>query len=164
MPNNYTIRPSNPTDIEFLWDMLYHAIHVPEGHKPPSRDVLNDPSIKRSLIDWGRTGDYALIATDPSNQPVGAVWWRLFNETTKTYGYIDEQTPILAIALLPGNRGKGIGTLLLEEIFKNAKEQGYKKISLSVDPTNPALRLYERFGFQQVGINGTSWDMVALVE
>jgi [ribosomal protein S18]-alanine N-acetyltransferase len=158
---NIKMRLSTPTDIDFLWDMLYHAIYVPEGQTPPPRDVLKDPSIKRSLTDWGRTGDFALISTDASNQPVGAVWMRLFDETTKTYGYIDAQTPILAIALKPDYRGKGIGTLLLEKILQEAKMKGYKQISLSVDPNNPALRLYERFGFQQVGINGTSWDMIA---
>jgi ribosomal protein S18 acetylase RimI-like enzyme len=65
------------------------------------------------------------------------------------------------MAILPAYRGKGIGTKLMQEICTLASINGYKTISLSVDPSNPALRLYERFGFQKIGVDGTSWDMKA---
>ena len=56
--------------------------------------------------------------------------------------------------------GKGIGTILLKEMIRKAKNSGFISLSLSVDPKNLALRLYERQGFVKVGINGTSWDMM----
>lgn len=156
----FKIRHAINEDINFLWEMLYQAIYVPEGQTPPPKEIINEPHIKQSLAEWGRRGDLALIAMDTSNQPVGAVWIRLFNDVNKTYGYIDHETPILGIALHPHVRGKGIGTLLMEEILTEAKELGYKKMSLSVDPSNPALRLYERYGFKKIGVDGTSWDMI----
>jgi [ribosomal protein S18]-alanine N-acetyltransferase len=159
----FSVRLANGQDEDFLWDMLYHSIYVPEGGVLPPKSVLDEPHIKRILSGWGRDGDLALIAEDSNNRPIGAVYIRLFTEENKTYGYYNNQTPILGIAMLPEYRGKGIGTILLEGIFKEAKALGYQHISLSVDPNNPALRLYERFGFEKVGVDGTSWDMVAQV-
>lgn len=66
------------------------------------------------------------------------------------------------MALLPESRGQGIGTALMKELFRGMKEKGIHKVSLSVDPGNAAaMRLYERFGFQEVGVSGTSITMVA---
>jgi [ribosomal protein S18]-alanine N-acetyltransferase len=156
----FNIRHAISEDINFLWEMLYQAIYVPEGQTPPPKEIMNEPHIKQILEGWGRSGDLSLIAIDTSNEPVGAVWIRLFNDDNKTFGYVDNETPILGIALHPHVRGKGIGTLLMEEVLKEAKELGYKKMSLSVDPNNPALRLYERYGFKKIGVDGTSWDML----
>lgn len=55
------------------------------------------------------------------------------------------------MAILSEFRGKGIGTALLSQLFEEAKKKGIKKLSLSVD-----LHLYQRFGFIEVGMVGTS--------
>ncbi|WP_096438282.1 GNAT family N-acetyltransferase [Alteribacter populi] len=68
------------------------------------------------------------------------------------------------MAVLPKHRGQGIGTLLLNEMIRKAKDSGFISLSFSVDPNNPALRLYERCGFVKVGIDGTSWDMMATLD
>ncbi|WP_313800126.1 GNAT family N-acetyltransferase [Cytobacillus sp.] len=116
------------------------------------------------LCNWGRQGDIALVAIDSSEKPVGAIWTRLFDETNKTYGFIDKNTPVLSMAVLPEYRDQGIGTLLLNEMIRKAKNSGFISLSLSVDPNNSARRLYERQGFEKVGINGTSWDMVTALD
>ncbi|WP_066250887.1 GNAT family N-acetyltransferase [Neobacillus drentensis] len=156
----YRIRHGVKEDEEFLWEMLYQAFYIPEGEPRPTRDILSDPNIAQSLNGWGRKGDTALIAITANHTPIGAVWIRIFDETNKTYGYLDENTPLLGMALLPDYRGKGIGTALLGEMLKVAKESGFSRISLSVDPNNTALHLYEKFGFKKVGVDGTSWNMV----
>ncbi|WP_226669962.1 GNAT family N-acetyltransferase [Metabacillus litoralis] len=156
---NITFKQANTEDIPFLWDMLYEAIYVNENEEKPPRSILNNPELAKYVENWGRGGDLAIIAKDENNQNLGAVWIRLFDDTNKTYGYVDHTTPILSMAILPEFRGKGIGSKLLKEICFLASTNGYKAISLSVDPANKALTLYERIGFKKVGINGTSWDM-----
>ncbi|WP_240795581.1 GNAT family N-acetyltransferase [Aquibacillus halophilus] len=157
----YKIRLGTKNDISFLWEMLYQAIYVQEGQERPSREVLNHPVIKKYLDDWGRKGDKAFIAYDSETTPVGAIWIRVFDESSPTYGYIDSETPVLSMAILPNYRGQGIGTLLLSTLLNSTKATGVKSLSLSVDPSNPALRLYKKMGFVKVGVNGTSWDMKA---
>jgi [ribosomal protein S18]-alanine N-acetyltransferase len=161
--NGYSIRLGTAKDKDFLWEMLYQAIFIPEGEPRPPREILTEPEIAASLKGWGRTGDVALIAEDRNNSPIGAVWVRLFDDNNKTYGYVDERTPLLGMALLPEFRGKGIGTALLAEMLRITKNAGYSGISLSVDPNNPALQLYQRFGFKKIGIDGTSWDMLVIL-
>jgi GNAT superfamily N-acetyltransferase len=52
-----------------------------------------------------------LIAID-DGFPVGAAWYRLFRKDQPGYGFVDEETPELAIAVVPSRRGRGIGEAL----------------------------------------------------
>ena len=48
---------------------------------------------------------------------------------------------------------KGLGTLLMEEALKMAREMGYEQVELGVYNDNPrAKSMYERFGFEEWGI------------
>lgn len=154
-----TIRPIEDKDINFLWDMLYEMVYIPEN-KPSKEELLNIPGIKKYLEGWGKKGDNGFIAIDSHNNPIGTAWYRLFQEKDKGYGFVDDETPELSIALTKDYTGKGIGTMLLKELINNAKSQEFKAISLSVDPGNSALKLYERFGFKKCGTEGTSWTMI----
>ncbi len=57
--------------------------------------------------------------------PVGAAWFRLFTRDEPGFGFVDEQTPEVAIAVVPSRRGRGIGSELLDALIEVAKEQGY---------------------------------------
>ena len=63
------------------------------------------------------------------------------------YGYVDDETPELAIAVLPDHRGRGLGRRLLRELLDAAGGR-FGAVSLSVRAENPAWRLYERTGFR----------------
>jgi len=156
---DFVIRPIKPEDSRFLWEMLYQAIHVTQGSEPPSRGLLLRPEIRRYLQDWGQPHDSGFVALDPvSSDPIGAVWLRLLVGDQKGYGYVDDETPELTVAVVPEYRGKGIGARLLSHLFA-AAEARYSCLSLSVSPNNPALRLYNRMGFETVGISGASLIM-----
>lgn len=60
---------------------------------------------------------------------------------------------IMDILLAPEYRGSGIGTVLLHDILENAAAAG-QSVSIHVEQDNPALRLYERLGFRQIGTSG----------
>ena len=150
------IRRAGPQDVPFLRDMLRHAYYwratsVPESGEPP---------VRRYVERWGRPGDTALIAIQDF-QPVGAAWYRLFREDNPGYGFIDEATPELSIAIVPSKRGSGLGSELLDALMARAREDGYAAISLSVARENPACRLYSRLGFEVVAEPGDSLTMVA---
>jgi GNAT superfamily N-acetyltransferase len=140
---NFGLRAANTSDEPFLWEMLYLALFVPPGNPPLPRSVLRDRAIARYVEGWGtRRRDTGLVAL-VDNSPVGAAWLRWFSASDPGYGFVDESTPELSVAVLPGHRGKGIGSLLLERLL-----DGVHSTSLSCDPQNPAWRLYLRLGFK----------------
>jgi ribosomal protein S18 acetylase RimI-like enzyme len=53
----------------------------------------------------------------------------------------------LAIAVEEGYEGRGVGSVLLQALLARG---GDRAIVLTARATNPALRLYERFGFETV--------------
>ncbi|WP_370417730.1 GNAT family N-acetyltransferase [Streptomyces sp. QH1-20] len=62
------------------------------------------------------------------------------------------------IAVDPGLRGRGVGSLLIEEVAAVAAEQGHREIRLDVIDTNPRARaLYERRGFTAVRTERTPY-------
>jgi len=65
----------------------------------------------------------------------------------------DDAVHVIDIALLPEHRGAGIGTKFLRELQEEAKAAG-KPLSIHVEQFNPARRLYERLGFQQIEEKG----------
>ncbi|KST67343.1 hypothetical protein BC008_29550 [Mastigocoleus testarum BC008] len=152
------IRPLVSEDEAFLWEMLYHALYVPEGQIALPREVIHIPEIARYLRGWGREGDCGFLASDAeTSQPVGAVWLRLLVGKNQGYGYVNDDTPELSIAVLPEYRGQGIGTQLLTYLLSSV--YGHSSISLSVSEDNPALRLYKRFGFVVVRKSAGSLTM-----
>ena len=150
------IRKASGRDAPFLRDMVKHAYYwrattVPESGEPP---------VQRYVERWGRPGDTALIAIQDF-QPVGAAWYRLFRADNPGYGFIDEETPELSIAIVPSRRGTGLGSELLDALMRRAREDGYGAISLSVEKDNPAVALYERHGFRRVGEDDGAYTMRA---
>jgi ribosomal protein S18 acetylase RimI-like enzyme len=57
---------------------------------------------------------------------------------------------IVSIQLLPQHQGRGIGTSLIDVLFKEARDEG-KRLTLQVLKVNDRARqLYERLGFSTV--------------
>jgi ribosomal protein S18 acetylase RimI-like enzyme len=160
----YSIRPVSAADEPFLWQMLYYAAHMHEERGKTVADVMANPTLALYVTAWGRPGDLGFIAeTTPSRRPLGAAWLRLYAGESKTYSPTDDETPELAVALLPDYTGQGIGTALLDELLTAARRQ-FTTIALSVRAGNPAFRLYQRLGFRVIGeltnrVGGISYDM-----
>jgi ribosomal protein S18 acetylase RimI-like enzyme len=144
------IRRGGPSDVRFLRDMLHHAYYWRE------RDPGEGPGpVARYVKGWGRPGDTALIAVD-DGFPVGAAWYRLFRRDQPGYGFVDEETPELAIAVVPNRRGRGIGDALLKELYERAKKDGYSSVSLAAERDNAPLVAYyeQKHGFERVHEDG----------
>jgi ribosomal protein S18 acetylase RimI-like enzyme len=153
------VRRGGAQDVRFLRDMLHHAYYWKE-RAPDS----GPGPVALYVKAWGRPGDTAVIAID-GGFPVGAAWYRLFGAERPGYGFVDERTPELAIAVVPSARGKGVGSALLDALLARAREAGYPSISLSVDRNNAgAIELYQRRGFTQVAEDADSLTMLASID
>ncbi|MBO5258819.1 MAG: ribosomal protein S18-alanine N-acetyltransferase [Agathobacter sp.] len=78
-------------------------------------------------------------------------------EEDRVLGYIGiclsfEEGEITNVSVDSSSRNKGVGSELVEQLKKEAQARGTEKIFLEVRVSNePAIRLYEKQGFEQVG-------------
>jgi ribosomal protein S18 acetylase RimI-like enzyme len=132
-----------------LKEFLYQAIYIPFGENLPPREIIKKPEIYVYIKDFGsKKGDLGVVA-EQNGQIIGACWTRII----PAYGHINDDTPELAISILPEFRGLGIGTRLMKRLFKLLISNGYKKTSLSVQKNNPAFRFYKKLGYKVIGDN-----------
>lgn len=143
----YSIRPVTVDDVPFLWEMLYYAARMAEDGAVSAEAAKADPHLNIYANDWGRRGDFGVLAVEAqSSRPLGAAWIRLLTADKSHYGYYDDETPELAIAVLPEMIGQGLGSALLLSLIELVKGQ-VPAIVLTVRSDNPAKKLYERIGF-----------------
>lgn len=140
------IRTLSQTEYALLDTFLYEAIFIENGALPPPRTITVEPMLQRYIAEFGRVGDLCFVAEMKGNV-IGAVWTRLFSADTPGYGTINAAIPELSISILPAFRSNGIGTALLKRILEQLKKEGYSAVSLSTQPQNPAMQLYEKLGF-----------------
>jgi ribosomal protein S18 acetylase RimI-like enzyme len=137
------IRRGSAADVPFMRSMLAHAyawrVNAFEADIPLSRYVDN----------WGRPGDLAVVAHETGNR-VGAAWLRIFSPDEPGYGYVDDTTPELSIAVVPSRRRHGLGKELMDALLAAADGAGHEAVSLSVEADSPAVSFYERNGFESV--------------
>ncbi|WP_370600050.1 ribosomal protein S18-alanine N-acetyltransferase [Pseudomonas nitroreducens] len=82
--------------------------------------------------------------------------WVMFEGTQQVgHGVIQlilDEAHLLNITVKPESQGRGLGLTLLEHLMKRAHERGAVECFLEVRESNqPAYRLYERYGFNEVG-------------
>jgi len=147
-----TIRATDdgPGDVAALWRALAYAAHTDEEPGGPVADARDVPALRHYVEGWGRPGDLGVVAEDEDGGVVGAAWLRLPTPAGRALPeYVDDRTPEMAIAVLPGHQGRGIGAALLCGLVARARGR-YPAIILTVRAGNPARRLYERHGFVAV--------------
>ena len=65
------VRPIQPDDEQFLWDMLALAIYTAPGQASWSTAaVQGNRELSRYVAGWGREGDFGVVA-ETGNVPVG---------------------------------------------------------------------------------------------
>jgi GNAT superfamily N-acetyltransferase len=140
------IRDLREDELAFLHDMLYAALAWrPDRWLPPKSLLVRIPQVSMFHKGWG------VQATRPSSRKTAAPSALRGTGSSRRAshgeGFVEERTPEVAIAVVEGHCGSGVGTALMEAIHTHARAQGLTQISLSVDADNPAKRLYERLGY-----------------
>ncbi len=70
----------------------------------------------------------------------------------------DDEIRLIDIALLPELRRRGIGGRLMDQVLAEGREAGLP-VQIHVEHNNPAMRLYDRLGFERVEEQGVYWLM-----
>ena len=142
-----TLRPAIDSDYDFM-RRLYHSTRAEEMQHFPF-----DEAQKREFLDQQFSAQFEhyrihyptcernIIERDGT--PIGRLWIDEWND----------QIRLVDIALLSEERGSGVGTQLVRAVLARGAAAG-KLVTIHVEGFNPALRLYERLGFQHVDTNG----------
>ncbi|WP_067486862.1 ribosomal protein S18-alanine N-acetyltransferase [Actinomadura hibisca] len=120
------------------------AVHALEQVLFPD-DAWTMDMLRGELDDQPRTRHYVVaeLAGDRPGELVG------YAGLAAAGGQADVQT----IGVRPDRRGSGLGAALLTELLDEAARRGSDAVFLEVRADNaPAQRLYERFGFERVGL------------
>ena len=82
-------------------------------------------------------------------------WVMFVGEQQVGHGVIDlilDEAHLLNITIAPAYQGRGLGLVLLEHLMSRARQRGGQECFLEVRASNQsAYRLYERFGFNEIG-------------
>lgn len=149
------IRPIKANEIMLLTDFLYEAVFKKPGEVFP-RTIIQKPEIWQYVDEFGiYPHDYAFVA-EADGIVVGAIWARKI----KGYGYVDDATPELAMAVYPEYQKLGIGRKLLAEMISFLKDKGYTQVSLSVQKANYASKMYLELGFKVFSENEEDYIMI----
>jgi [ribosomal protein S18]-alanine N-acetyltransferase len=104
-------------------------------------DAWSEDAYRAELSDQGRTRHYVVVEEDG----VLAGWAGLASA--------GGQGDVLTIGVRSELQGRGVGTTLLTALLDEAGTRGCAEVFLDVRADNDrARRLYERFGFTEVGV------------
>jgi len=155
------LRAATALDHELLTVLLAEAVNWAGQVRLPRAQIMAQVRASNYVSGWKRPTDFGAVALTDDDEPVGAIWARLFPQDAPGYGFIAEDVPELGMGVLPGWRGFGVGGLLLAAGIGQAQVLGWSAVSLSVDCANlTAHRLYEKHEFTVVGRNGNSHTML----
>lgn len=158
------VRPVGPADLGVVQRALYlAALWAGEDEQWPPGRVLAHEYFVMYHAGWGREGDVGVMAV-VDGAPIGAAFGRLFTEEEHGHGFVDRDTPEIAIGVEPSHRGRGIGRALLTALADAYRRLGITAMSLSVENGNQAVRLYERAGFVTVRHDGNARVMLARLD
>ena len=152
MADDLTFRAITIDDREFLY-RLYATTREEELSQVPWSDEEKERFLRSQFDAQHRYyqeqfPDARFDLVLRGDQPIGRL-------------YVDaraEEIRLIDIALLPGHRGAGLGGRLMKGVLAQGEVAGVP-VQIHVEHNNPAMRLYDRLGFEKVEEQGVYWLM-----
>jgi ribosomal protein S18 acetylase RimI-like enzyme len=147
MNHRLSFRPIHEEDLAFL-ARLYATTRAEEMAMVPWTEEQK-ASFLQMQFDAQHThyqnhcpdAEFSMVLMD--GEPIG----RLYLDRR------EDEHRVVDIALLPEHRGQGLGRALMEDVLAEARA-AQKVVRIHVERNNPALRLYDRLGFKEIGDTG----------
>ncbi|WNV77126.1 GNAT family N-acetyltransferase [Geodermatophilus sp. DSM 44513] len=149
MPPELTVRPLTEDDRELLRTATLANLDWAGTQRFTSRDVEETPAFRHYTDLRPERGDLGFVA-ERAGRTVGVVWLLFLGSDDPGYGFVADGVPELGLSVWPGHRGQGIGGHLLRRALAESRRRGLPRVSLSVEPANPAVHLYRAVGFTPV--------------
>ena len=141
------VRRAAPDDAEGLTELGEAVGSEPEGWLVTTNGWRNVSDERRYLRAIRRYPNAAVFVADDDGLIVGRL------SVARDQHPASPHVADLGLMVAADRRGRGIGRALLHAAVDWAREIGVTKLELHVFPWNePAIRLYERFGFEREGV------------
>ncbi|HVT90144.1 MAG TPA: GNAT family N-acetyltransferase [Tepidisphaeraceae bacterium] len=138
-----TIRPARQDDLPAINDIYNHFVHICTCTYQEQSETME------SRQNWfARHGErHPVIVAEQDGRVVG--WGSLSPlHGRSAYRYTVEDS----VYVHHGAQGRGIGSMLLQELIDRARTIGHHVMIASIDSAQRgSLALHARFGFQEVG-------------
>lgn len=152
MRKHIRLRPVGDDDREFLY-LVYASTREEELRRVPWDDAQKENFLRfqfhaqRTYYDQ-HFADAEFSIVEYRGKPVG----RLYLDRR------EDEIRLVDIALLSEHRGKGIGGELMADVLAEGERKGLL-VRIHVEHNNPAMRLYQRLGFEKIEEQGVYWLM-----
>lgn len=143
MTTRMIIRRATEADIPAITRIYNYAVQ----HTTATFDM--EPKSLEDRTQWfhSHSDAFPLIVAEEEGEVTGWASLHLFGER-KAYRHTVEN----AVYIDCDHQGRGIGTALLQELIRLAREQGHHAVlALIVAGNDASERLHRRLGFEQVG-------------
>lgn len=135
-PPGVAVRPLAPEDVDAVVAIETDAFSSP-WRRETFLDLVGRPNLELLVMEHRDAGIIGY-----------AVLWCIM-----------DQGELANMAVTPAFRGRGLGGFLLARVLETAGERGIEAVFLEVRVSNErASRLYERFGFVDVGTRRDYYD------
>src|SRR5437016_347981 len=150
MTTDFIVRPAHPDDAEQLTRLAEEVSGEPEGWLISTDGEWRTVGDERRYLKAVRRYPHAAVYVAERSSD-GAIIGRLSlaRDTHPASAHVAD----LGLMVASDARRQGVGKALLEAAVEWARMSGVRKLELHVFPWNePAIRLYERFGFDREGL------------
>ncbi len=148
--SNIVFRKATSADIENL--IRLRIAFLKEVQRPETRQI-DDATLEEALRNYFRlslANDSFVAWLALHEEEIVATSGLCFHQIAPGFTLPDGKAAyILNIFTLPEWRGQGLGKQIFEHILQEAKNRGYKRISLHA--TEEGRAIYEKFGFRLTG-------------
>jgi ribosomal-protein-alanine N-acetyltransferase len=145
--NGVVVRRATPGDAAALVELGRAVSSEPEGWLITDGDWRDLADERRYLRAVRRSPHAAVFVAEIAAGVVGRL------SVARDSHPASRHVADVGLMVAAGHRRRGIGSALLDQAVEWAHEAGIEKLELHVFPYNePAIRLYERFGFEREGL------------
>jgi putative acetyltransferase len=141
------VRPAEPADAQGLKELGDAVGSEPEGWLVTTNGWRSVADERRYLRAIRRYPHAAVFVAEDGDRIVGRL------SIARDQHPASRHVADLGLMVAASHRRRGIGTALLQAAARWARQANVTKLELHVFPWNePAIKLYERFGFEREGI------------
>lgn len=141
---NLTIRPAKLEDLDKILEIVNHSIlHTTANYNYDIQTL----EMQTKWFEDKKTKNMPVVVADLNGEVVGFGSYGQFREKIG-YQYTVEHS----VYVIDNVIGKGIGTKLLTELIRLAKEQGFHVMIGAIDADNTgSIAFHKKFGFTAIG-------------